>query len=94
MARQPMVTRTILSTKATALCINTTTAEPYNETFLLSRTYKDKKAIEKALSKTYDNDEHKVVSVVDVEVIEKRYGMTEQEFINSAKEMPPLRKAE
>lgn len=87
MARMPQVTRTIQSTKVVALCINLVTAEPYNEEFVLARTYKDKKAIMKKLSKMFDNDEQKVVDVVSYEVVQKRYGMTEEEFVQVAKEL-------
>lgn len=87
MARMPQVTRTIQSTKVVALCINLVTAEPYNEEFILARTYKDKKMILKKLSKMYDNEEHKVVDVVSYEVVQKRYGMTEEEFVHVAKEL-------
>lgn len=87
MARKPMITRTILSTKVTTLSINLETAEPYNETFILPRTYKDDKTILKILSKSHDDDQHKIVAVVATEVMQKKYGMTEQEFIDVAKEL-------
>ena len=85
MARIPMVSRTITTTKVNALCLNLETTEPYNKDVVLPRTYKDTKRLEKALSNLIDNGTDKFVSVVSTEEVETLYGMTEQEFINSAK---------
>ena len=84
-----MVTRTIQSTKATILCLNTETAEPFNETVLLSGTFKDNKTILKAAKPIIDNDTISAVKVVDVVIEEKLYGMSEQDFIAHSKELPP-----
>lgn len=84
-----MVTRTIITTKATALCLNLETAEPYNETIILSGTFKSKKDVLKAFSKTYDEEDvKKAVSIVDYTEEETLYGMTEQDFLQYAKELP------
>lgn len=89
MARIPMVTRTITTTKANVLCLDLVSAEPFNEVVTLPRTYKDDKALMKQVSKVIDNDTRKAVHVVDKEEVETLYGMTEQEFINLAKQLPP-----
>lgn len=89
MARERMVTRTVLSTKVTVLCLNTETAEPFNETVILSGTFKDNKAILKAAKKLLETEVVSVAKVVDVIIEEALYGMTEQEFIQSAKILPP-----
>ena len=57
MARN-MVTRTIISTEVTALCLNLITAEPFNQVFTLAGTYKNNDKIKKAIEKTFNNDEH------------------------------------
>ena len=85
MARVPSVTRTITTTKVNALCLNLVSTEPFNKVFVLPRTYKDNKKLEKALSDLIDDDTTKFVHAVDTEEVETLYGMTEQEFINSAK---------
>ena len=41
MARTPMVTRTLVSTRANVLCLDVLTAEPTNQTFDIARTFKD-----------------------------------------------------
>ena len=48
MARERMVTRTVIATQVTALCINIETAEPFNKDVTLSGTFKDKQAVERA----------------------------------------------
>lgn len=89
MARKPMVTRTVQTTLATVLCLNTETAEPFNQTVTLSGTFKDNKAVMKAVKALIENDTVSVAKVVDVEIEEKLYGMPEQDFINAAKVLPP-----
>ena len=89
MARVSMVTRTINATKANVLCLDIETAEPFNKEITLSGTYKDKKALQKAAEMAINSDTVKAVHVVDYEETETLYGMTEQEFIENAKVLPP-----
>ena len=89
MARKPMVTRTVQTTLATVLCLNTETAEPFNQTVTLSGTFKDNKAVMKAVKALIEDDTISVAKVVDIEIEEKLYGMPEQDFINAAKVLPP-----
>lgn len=89
MARTPMVTRTIQTTKANVLCLNIVEGEPFNKVVTLPRTYKDENAMLKVISRMVDNDEVKAVHVVDSYVEETLYGMSEQRFIDLAQVMPP-----
>lgn len=89
MARERMVTRTVVATEVTALCLNIETAEPFNKTVILSGTFKDKQAIEKAAKKVIDTDLEKCVTVVEYTEKETLYGMPEQLFIELAKVLPP-----
>ena len=41
MARQPMVTRTIKTTKVNVMCVDINSGETFNEEVVLPRTYKD-----------------------------------------------------
>lgn len=93
MARTPMVTRTIQTTKANVLCLNIVEGEPFNKVVTLPRTYKDENAMLKVISKMVDNDEVKAVHVVDSYVEETLYGMTEHRFIELAQIMPPRKGA-
>ena len=94
MAREPMVTRTITATKIVALCINIDTAEPFNKEAMLSGTFKDEKSMMKAAEKLLNTETEKAVHIVYSEEIETLYGMTEQEFIQKAKVLPPRPKKE
>lgn len=91
-----MVTRTIKSTKVTALCLDTQTAEPSNQTFIIGGTFPDdpkgNERLLKKLKNANETDTFKVVSIVDKQVEENLYGMTEEDFIKGA-QILPARKA-
>lgn len=92
--REPMVTRTIVTTKVVALGMDIETCEPGNKVFILPRTYKDDKAIMKELDKSTEEENFRCVKICSTEIIETLYGMTEAEFIRAAKELPPRTKAQ
>ena len=89
MARQPQVTRTIQTTQANVLCLDINKGEPFNQTVVLPRTYKDEKHMLKAAEKAINSDTVKAVHIVDSTVKETLYGMSEQDFITFAKVLPP-----
>ena len=84
MARIPMVTRTITTTKAVCLCVDIAKGETFNDTKVLPRTYKDKNDVLKMLNKINEDENIKVVSVISTEEIETMYGMLESKFIELA----------
>lgn len=94
MARKPMVTRTIITTKVTVLCLDVNATEPFNETVTLPRTYKDDKKLLKSVEEVINTEEVKAVHIVDKKEIETLYGMTEQDFINNAKILDPATRKE
>ena len=89
MARKPMVTRTIQSTKVVVLCLDTEKCEPYNEVVEISRTYKDDKTLFKKVAEVIDTDIRKAVKIVSSEVIDGVYGMTETDFLKYAHKLDP-----
>ena len=89
MARKPMVTRTITTTKANVLCMDIQSAEPFNKVITLPRTYKDDKTLMKRVQEVVETDSIKAVHIVDKEEVEIMYGMTEQEFIEKAVVLDP-----
>lgn len=93
MARVPMVTRTIVATKAIVMCLNVQTGEPCNTLITVPRTYKDNEALLKKVKPLIETDSVKAVHIVSTEEIETLYGMTEQEFIQYAKVLPPRNSA-
>ena len=89
MARVPMVTRTMRTTKVNVLCMDLVNAEPVNKDVTIPRTYKDDKKLFKVVQATLDSDELKAVKIVKAVEVETLYGMTEQEFIENAKVLDP-----
>lgn len=89
MARQPMITRTVTTTKAKVLCLDIEQEKPFVQEVVLPRTYKDERSMLKRIRPLVENDNVKVVHVQDVSVEETLYGMTEQQFIDSATKLPP-----
>lgn len=92
MARVPMVTRTIQTTRANVLCLDIERGEPFNKEVIFPRTYADEKSMLKQAEKVINNETVKAVHIVDFKVEETRYGMTEQQFIEVAEVIPPLEK--
>lgn len=89
MARKPMITRTIESTEAMALCLDIVSAEPCNKTFNLTGTFKTEEKLLKAIKSAYDTDSFKVVSIVSSKVVESLYGMDSDFFLENAVRLDP-----
>ena len=86
------VTRTIISTKVTALCIDLKKVEPYNDTIIIPGSFSvsDKKLEAKA-HEFYDNDSRKIVQIQSAEQEEKIFGMSEELFMKYAQELDEKR---
>lgn len=104
MARRAIVTRTVMGTQVTVLGLNTETSEPENRTYILSGTYRketkdsdgkvinsvvDEKKLLKDVKKAYDTDIFQNVKIVDIQSVNKLYGMWEEDFITNAMELDP-----
>lgn len=89
MARVPMVTRTIPTTAVSVFCVNTEDRTTFEQVITLPRTYKDDTKLMKAVEKVLEGEPIKAVSIIASEVHETLYGMTEADFIKSAKVLPP-----
>lgn len=89
MARQPMVTRTIITTDATIMCVNIESKQVEEVTITLPRTYKDDKAILRYIEKHPEciDSNFKPVSVTASNKSENLYGMTEADFVKVAQKM-------
>lgn len=94
MARKPMVTRTIITTKVNVLCLEIQSAEPFNKVVTLPRTYKDDKKLLKKVEEVVNTDDVKAVHIVDKKEIETLYGMSEQDFIDHATILDPATRKE
>lgn len=87
--RKPMVTRTITTTEVELLCVDIEKSETLIKTVTLPRTYKDENAILKRISENGALDNVKPVHVISTTIHETLYGMSEDEFITTAKVLPP-----
>lgn len=94
MARVPMVTRTIITTKVIVMCLDIETGEPCNKSVVVPRTYKDDEKLLKKVKEVLETEILKPVHIVDKEEIETLYGMSEQEFIKHAEVQPPRKASE
>lgn len=88
MARVPMVTRTITTTKAIVMCLDVEAGEPFNMEVIVPRTYKDNESLMKTVKPIVETDTVKPVYIVDKTEIETLYGMPEQDFIKHATVLP------
>lgn len=90
--RKPMVTRTIISTSVTALCVNPQTAETFEQEFTLTGKITDK--VLKRVSKQYNTDDCTIVAIRELKEVNELYGMDEADFIKGAKILDPATRKE
>ena len=88
MARIPMVTRTITTTKAIVMCLDIESGEPCNKSVVVPRTYKADATLFKKVKEVLETETLKPVHIVGKEEIETLYGMNEQVFIEHAEVLP------
>jgi hypothetical protein len=92
MARQPVITRTITTTKVEMLAVDIDSKSTVSVEVTLPRTYKDEQAMLKMANKRNVNPAIKFVAVIGTPIVEsKRWGMTEQELIDMGYEFPPYK---
>lgn len=94
MARKPMVTRTITTTKCNVLCLDIETAEPCNISVTIPRTYEEEDKALKVVKSMVETDTLKAVKIVDTEITETYYGMSEEDFIKNATVLPKREKTD
>ena len=85
-----MVTRTIISTTVTALCVNPQTAETFEQEFTLTGKIDDKDKVLKRVSKLYNTDDCTIVAIRNLKEVNELYGMNEADFIKGAKILDPV----
>lgn len=90
MARERMVTRTVLTTECEVLCVNVSTVETTIKTFTLTGKQENVDQILKSLKKEHETGTFKLVALQGDPVYkETMYGMKEIDFINIAKKLDP-----
>lgn len=96
MARIPVVSRTINTTKCLTMMVNKETGATSEEIIILPRTYKTADEALKVAVKMYADKPLKPVFIKSMENEAVRYGMLETDFISDEKTMilPLLKSAE
>lgn len=93
MARERMVTRTLITTMVDVLVININTAETGTKTFVLTQNMvKDEKTMLNNAQVMLENEcgeMWKAVAIKNIKEEETLYGMAEQDFMKYAKVLPP-----
>ena len=89
MARERMVTRTITNTTYKIMCVETTNCEVTIEEFITTDDFTDDEKALKYFRKQHETETKKLVKIKNVETTEQLYGMTEIEFMQHAKLLPP-----
>ena len=93
MRKEKLITRTITVTTAEFMCLDTETANVEIVTAELIGKV-DKETALKMYKVTVETDTFKVVFCQSVNYTEQLYGMTEKEFIEHAKILPPRKATE
>ena len=94
MARKPMVTRTMTTTKAKVLCLNLGKKEAFEKEVALPNTFKGEDKLFKAISNVVNSETEKAVQILSSEECETLYGMPEQKFIENASILDPVTRKE
>lgn len=89
MARIPMITRTLTATVVTVLCCDVESGDTITQTVTVPRTYKTDEALMKVLRPLVETEQIKPVHILTKEITETLYGMTEADFMEHAKVLPP-----
>lgn len=89
MARERMVTRTVVVTTVGVMCVDVNTCEVQIQNIEMSGTFADFDTALKAVKKAHETDTLKCVAVQHMTEKEVLYGMKEIDFIKLAKVLPP-----
>ena len=89
MARQRMVTRTVTGTKAEVQIVSISASEITTISATVGGEYADNDKLMKAIKKSIETNDIKVLQIMSSEKIDKCYGMLESDFIKLAKELDP-----
>ena len=95
MAREKMITRTIMETTARVMCLDVKSAEATINEFKIGGEWsaKPSKLLER-LQEIYNTTTFKLVNIENISEEEVLLGMTVEDFIRYAKTLPPRTKAE
>lgn len=89
MARKPMITRTFESQSVVVLCVDTSKNECLEHELYFVRAEKNMEKLLKKCKSLVDTNTLKVIKIVSTSETEEMYGMTEEQFIMTAKKLDP-----
>ena len=87
--KEKLITRTIYQTKAEVIGLEISSQKVVTNTYNLAGQYDTASSILPVVKKFYETEDFKPVSVLSFTTEEHLYGVTEQEFLKIAKELPP-----
>ena len=88
MARERMVTRTLIISEVSALVVDITTAQTATKVYTITGEIDAANAL-KQLKKLYETETEKIVATTDIQTTEKLFGLPEVEFFKVAVELDP-----
>lgn len=94
MAREKMITRTIVETIAHTMCLDVKSAEVSINDYKIGGEWTNENALLEKLQSIYNSDTFKLVHIESVSREEVLLGMSVEDFIRYAKVLPPRTKAE
>ena len=86
--KEKMITRTIVSTNYTVMCVDVATAKVDNRFYTYAGVRDDAKCLS-ILNDVYKGTTDKAVAVTSAEEVETLYGMPESVFMKYAVVLPP-----
>lgn len=91
MAREAMVTRTIKTTEVLLMVVDMESCEVKNIEVIVSGSPKNEDALFTSIEKDFkkESSKYKPIKIMSTKVNEELYGMSEVEFVKSAKVLPP-----
>ena len=89
MAKEKLITRTVITTNAEVMTVNTETAEVKITSYTITGEYDSYKAVLTVCKRLFETETLKLVDVQKTETNETLYGMPESKFIELAEKLPP-----
>lgn len=90
MAKEKLVTRSVIGTKATLMVVDIPTGTTTQLEVKIGGKFTEKEKVLKAVQKIHDNENQKVVAVLSFENFNTLYGMPESQFMEMASPLPDL----
>ena len=94
MAREKMITRTIVETTAHTMCLDVKSAEVSINDYKIGGEWPNENTLLEKLQSIYNTDTFKLVHIESITKEEVLLAMNVEDFIRYAKVLPPRTKAE